>query len=235
MTFVALKQDFSTESDRTWSRDEVLTCYRRLRSISQRHNSSAMTFLAPDSITHHARKLGIADGQTIVLDSEDELSFVFDLAIYTAGPGRSRAIDRYARSVQSPPGTDEAKVIGAMCNSRFAIVQVMRRHEAAGLIVKDMVRGDTIWLMDEGLEMSMPNESILATRLYEPVEFAMTAGVIVPLDALFPREAFSDQARLLGKPLNQTINSRQFAEMLYRIALANGWATRNRLQNAGEE
>jgi hypothetical protein len=37
-----------------------------------------------------------------------------DLAIHTAPPGRSRVIDRYARSAQLPPGSDEALMLEAM-------------------------------------------------------------------------------------------------------------------------
>ena len=41
-----------------------------------------------------------------------------DLAIYTAPPRRSRAIDRYAKSAQLPPGSDEALMLEAMRAAR---------------------------------------------------------------------------------------------------------------------
>ena len=62
----------------------------------------------------HARRLGLAHGKTLMLDSIDELPLAFDLAIHTAPVGRSRAIDRYARSAQFAQGSDEALVLGAM-------------------------------------------------------------------------------------------------------------------------
>ena len=58
----------------------------------------------------------------------------------------------------------------------------MRRHTVAGLIAKDLFRGFEFWLVDEGLESSLPDEAVLATRLYTLEGFAMTAGVLVPLD-----------------------------------------------------
>ncbi|MFZ0457280.1 MAG: hypothetical protein WAM17_02320, partial [Rhodoplanes sp.] len=45
-----------------------------------------------DAILHQARRLGLADGKVLILDSMDELTLAFDLAIHTAPAGRSRAI-----------------------------------------------------------------------------------------------------------------------------------------------
>lgn len=39
-------------------------------------------------------------GRTAGADSDEELTLVFDLTIYTAKVGRSRAIDRYAKTAQ---------------------------------------------------------------------------------------------------------------------------------------
>src|SRR5438046_347752 len=82
------------------SRDEVLTRYRALRRISQRHHSKVMELVSPDAILQHARRLGLAEGKTFILDNMDELTLAFDLAVYTAPPGRSRALDRYVRSAR---------------------------------------------------------------------------------------------------------------------------------------
>jgi hypothetical protein len=72
----------------------VLARYRHLREISKRHHSDAMKYLSQDTILHHARRLGLMLGKTVVLDSMDEFTLVYDLAIYTAPDGRSRAVDR---------------------------------------------------------------------------------------------------------------------------------------------
>ena len=39
-------------------------------------------------------------------------------------------------------------MLEAMCNARFAIVVVRRRHPSAGLIVTDLFRNIDLWLMD---------------------------------------------------------------------------------------
>ena len=96
------------------TRNEVLSRYRHLRAISTQHHSAALKFLARSTILEHARRLGLAKGKTLFVQSEEELTLVFDLAIYTAKEGRSRAIDRYAKAAQLLEGSDEALMLDAM-------------------------------------------------------------------------------------------------------------------------
>ena len=84
-------------------RNAVLARYRQLREISKRHHHDILKLISGDAMLQQARRLGLAQGGTLILDDMDEMSYVFDLAIYTAPPRRSRAIDRYARSAQLPP------------------------------------------------------------------------------------------------------------------------------------
>jgi hypothetical protein len=51
------------------SRAEVLTRYRHFREISKQHHYAALDFLSKDAIISQARRLGLAQGKTLVLDS----------------------------------------------------------------------------------------------------------------------------------------------------------------------
>jgi len=175
---VAVREDHAFDNPAAAvSRGEVLARYRHLREISRRHHSEVLNFLSKDAILHQARRLGLTHGKTLVLDDLEELDFAFDLAIHTAPMDRSRAIDRYAKSARLAPGSDEALVLDAMCHARFAVISVERRHQAAGLIVNDLFRQRELWLVDIGLESSVREGAVLATRLYQPEAFLMTAGV----------------------------------------------------------
>jgi hypothetical protein len=202
---------------RTWSPATAI-CGK----FSKQHHSEVKNFLSRDAVLHIAGRIGLAHGKTLILDDMDELVFVWDLAIYTAPAGRSRAIERYARSARLALGADETLVLDAMCKARFSIVQVERRHEAAGLIVKDILRGHPLWLVDEGLESSIPDGSLLATRLYAPETFSMTAGVTVPLDLDLLKDALDEVPQLLRKSEAQASDDRRLAEAIYRVALADG-------------
>ena len=204
------------------SRAEVLTRYRHLREISKRHHSAALDFLAKDAVISQARRIGLAQGKTLVLDSIDDLNLAFDLVIHTAPKDRSRAIDRYARAARLAPESDELLVLEAMQHARFSIISIVHRHPVAGLIAKDLFRGGEVWLVDEGLESSLPDGAALATRIYTPEGFAMTAGVLVPLDGELIENAVADTPQLLRKPPDEVIDDRRFAEAIYRAALASG-------------
>jgi hypothetical protein len=204
------------------SRAEVLTRYRHLREISKQHHSAMLDFLSKDAIISQARRIGLAQGKTLVLDSIDDLNLAFDLAIHTAPKDRSRAIDRYFRAARLAPESDEALVLEAMRRARFSIISFVRRHAVAGLIVKDLFRRVEFWLVDEGLESSLPDGAALATRLYTAEGFAMTAGVLVPLDTDLMEEAIANMPQFLRKRYEEVINDRRFAEAIYRVALASG-------------
>jgi hypothetical protein len=61
------------------SRAEVLTRYRHFREISKQHHSAVLNFLPKDTVISQARRIGLAQGKTLVLDSMDDLNLVFDL------------------------------------------------------------------------------------------------------------------------------------------------------------
>lgn len=231
---VALRKEGAFENQAvTPSRGDVLARYRHLREISKRQHSDVMEFLSKDAIMHQARRLGLAAANTFILDSMDELTLAFDLAIHTAAAGRSRAIDRYARSAQLTQGSDEALVLEAMCNARFAIVLVKRRHQAAGLIVTDIFRKIELWLVDEGLEISLPEGSAFATRYYTPDRFSMTAGVGMPVDLELLASAVDAAPQLQRKSHAEAIEDRRFAEAVYRAAVADGVMQRMTYQDPG--
>ncbi len=133
---------------------EILDRYRCLRAISTHHHSGTLNCLARPAILEQAKHLGLAYGRTLVAESEEEMTLLFDLAIYTAKPGRSRAIDRYAKSAMVQPGSDEARTLEAMCQARFSLWRVERQHETAGVIVADLLRHSETWLLDQGLTLS---------------------------------------------------------------------------------
>jgi hypothetical protein len=218
------------------SRGEVLARYRQLREISKRHHHEVMKHISGDTMLHQARRLGLARGKTLILGDMEEMNYVFDLAIHTAPAGRSRAIDRYARSARLAAPSDETLVLEAMPAARFSILAIERRHETAGLIATDLFRRATVWLVDLGLESSMPDGGMIATRLFTPDRFAMTAGVIVPFEPAMIEELHAELPRKLSEiEVTAVIDDRRFAETIYRIALADGVMNRIAFQDLPDD
>lgn len=204
------------------SRDEVLARYLHLREIGKQHHDNIMRFLSPDALLVHGRRLGIVKGKTFVLDNFDEMILPTDLAIHTAPPDRTRAIDRYARSVKLPPGSDEALMLEAIRNSRFAILKVQWRCPPIGLICADIAREAEVWLVDVGLESSLPSGAAFATRYYAPGPFVMTAGLGIPVGRDELDRVVEATPQLMRKSKVDTVQDRRFAEAVYRDAIKDG-------------
>jgi hypothetical protein len=204
------------------TRQETLDRYRHLRAISAGHHSGALKFLPRAMILDQAKRLGLADGRMLLAESEEEMTLVFDLALYTAKEGRSRALDRYARAVPPFPGSDEALVLDTLRHARFSVWRIRHRHEIAGLVVSDVLREIDVWLMDENLEASAPEDMAFAGRICEPADFAMTCGVVVPVDKdLLEKVLLDTLAWRHGSP-EQVAQEPRFAAAIYRAAIDTG-------------
>jgi hypothetical protein len=225
MTSVALarQQPASEILPALRTRDEIIRRYRHLRGISKCINNGLLELVPRAAIIKQARRLGLTLGRTLVLDSMDQMAFLYDLAIYTAPPDRTRAIDRYARAARFQPGSDDARVLKAMRNARFVLGTIERRHETAGLVMRDLLRETDLWLVDEGLERSIADGTALVTRVYTPDEFSVTCGVMMPVDKMILEDAFDEVLpRLKNHTPEEICNDRRFAETIYRTAMASG-------------
>jgi hypothetical protein len=204
------------------TRDEVLQRYRHLRLISIGHHSGALKFLSRQGLLEYAKQLGLATGGMLVAESEAEMTLVFDLALYTAKEGRSRALDRYARATPLPPGSDAARVLEAMRHARFSVWHINRRHETAGLIITDVLREAEVWLVDEQLEASAPEDLSFAGRICEPDHFAMSCGVVVPVYRELIEEVALDMLAWRRGDPERVAQDPRFAIAIYRAAIDSG-------------
>ena len=77
--FASLEDNAVARPAALLSRTEVLARYRHLREISKQHHSAALDFLSKDAVMSQARRLGLAQGKTLVLDSMDDLNLALTL------------------------------------------------------------------------------------------------------------------------------------------------------------
>ena len=133
----------------------------------------------------------------MISDSEYEIVLAEDLAIYLARLGRPHPLDRYARAAGFAPGSDKAIVLEAMRQARFSLWHIERHHETTGLILRDLLRDEEIWLIDEALAKNVRPGQEMAARLTIPDRFAMTARVIVPIiPALMTRSELMEEVSI---------------------------------------
>ena len=204
------------------TRTEILTRYRRLRRIGKELHQAVLDVVAPKVVLDWAKRLGLARGRTVLLESEQEVILAEDLAIYLPRPGRSHPLDRYARAARLAPGSDEATVLEAMRRARFSLWRVERRHETMGLVLRDLLRGEDLWLVDEAPERSARPGLAMAARLLQPEAFAVTARIVVPVTPDLMEEVFVRAPALRRIQGDALARDPHFAIGIYRAAVATG-------------
>jgi hypothetical protein len=204
------------------TRTEILARYRLLRQISRKHHHDVLNIIAPDVLLDWAKRLGLTQGRTVVLELEHEMTLAEDLATYLPRLGRSHPLDRYARAAQFAPNADEAIVLEAMRHARFSLWRVERRHETVGVILRDLLRGGEIQLVDETMEKNTPLGVEMAARFLKFESFAMTARIVVPVTPNLLEEVF-DRAPALRRAEGDILaRDPRFAIGIYRAAVASG-------------
>jgi hypothetical protein len=210
------------------TRSEILSRYRRLRQISKEQHEAVLDIIAPDVVLDWARRINLTQGKVVVSNSEYEIALAEDLAIYLPRLGRSHPLDRYARVARFAPGSDEAIVLEAMRHARFSLWRVERHHETTGLILRDLLREEEIWLIDEAMAENARPGREMAARLIIPDRFAMTARVIVPINPVLMtrpelmEEVFTRAPALRSLQGRALAEDPRFAIGIYRAAVATG-------------
>jgi hypothetical protein len=86
-----------------------------------------------------------------------------------------------------------------------------------------VLRQTDFWLIDQGLESTVENGAVLATRVFTPDEFSVTCGVMMPLDEMILEEVIQEiLPRAKKQTLEELADDRRFAETIYRTAMAHG-------------
>ena len=183
---------------------------------------AVLDIIAPDVLLDWAKRLGLTEGRKVLLESEHEMTLAEDLATYVPRLGRSHPLDRYARAAQFAPDSDEAIVLDAMRYARFSVWRVERRHETAGLILRDVLRGEETWLVDETMEKNPPLGVEIAGRLLRPEGFAMTARIVVPISPVLLKKVFDRTPALRRAEGDVLAGDPRFAIGIFRAAVATG-------------
>ena len=214
------KMDKSTFGEGEVERTEVLMRYRRLREISRKHGDAIVERLPKKTVLHWGKRIGLVGRKTFIASTMEEMTFGFDLAVYSTRSGKISPVERYRRSPKFAVGSKDGLMLDAMCRSRFSLFLVKRRHSATGLILEDLLRQEEVWLMDEGLEQSAPDGTVFASRVTRPDAFHMTTGAPFPMT----RDAIDDVAAVFPSPDASLADGAdvKFVETVYRSAIDHG-------------
>jgi hypothetical protein len=200
---------------------DMVQRYRHLRNIANHIQDDVIDLVQYSTILEFGRRLGIVrSGELSVENQESKL--LCDLAVHTARPGRSRAIDRYARSAAFPAGSDDARVLAALQKARFTTFRIEARHPVAGAMAHDLLLKKSFHLMDISVGLTAPRNFSLIGRLLDIDGFRMSCLTLVPMNSDLLEQARPRLPASMARNALEAFQDPGCAIALYRAAVELG-------------
>ena len=204
---------------------DMVEHYRHLRDIAGDLQDDALELVQHSTMLEFGRRLGVVRSGELWVD-DPEAKLVYDLAIHTARPGRSRAIDRYARRGAFPPGSDQARLLVALQNARFTTFQIQGRHPVAGAVAYDLLQKQSFHLMDISIGLSAEARFCFVGRLVEVDGFRMSCLTLVPMYRDLLEQAKPRLPTTMPGSVFEAFQDPRCAIAVYRAAIELGYMRR---------
>jgi hypothetical protein len=201
-------------------REAILARYDDYRQPNTKLQTELAKRLWADSIAQIALRLGLIEAEEEANARDlNELAAAADLSLYSPRGGEKTAVQRYAAEPQDRHSALVQKVLSAMCATVFSIFRVDGYHRGAGVNLTDLISGQSMWVVDRGLESSAFTGVEVALRLFQPDEFWMTTGVAIKIDKSIWHELESVGAIRRSRLPSPSLDREALAETLYRVAV----------------
>jgi hypothetical protein len=183
--------------------------------------AQALHHVPPARMTELAHRL-IVGGEPVP-QAVETLSmvrlFCADLALFTAPPGRTSAVERLVRTLRLSPGSDEGRALAGLAKARFALFALTGCAAGGATPARDLMSGQPLRIDDAQLAtLPAPAGLRFAARLAPVGDLAVVAGATIPLDDAMLEAVRPWQSRD-GRSWTNPIRA---AEAFYRHALRRG-------------
>jgi hypothetical protein len=160
---------------------DLLAPYKRLREVRFRLSSTLVRTLSGATLDEAGRALGMLRHGTFVFDSEDQTAVLMDYAIYNVRSGGRNTVERYVDESPPQPGSDQSVVLQAMLKAYYSLLEVVDVEHGVGMSIRDILRGNTDFLVDVGFGSTARKGTIMATRVIPHEGFVTTGGAALPV------------------------------------------------------
>ncbi len=171
---------------------EVLTRYRRMREVRLQLNHELVRTTTKRSLQECGRMLGFLRKNTLVFDSEEEMAVLMDYCLYDPGTDGRTLVRAFFEKSPHPAGSAEMVALQAMTHAYYSIFQVTDVERGVGVSVRDLLRGETGFIVDIGFGNTAKRQLMLATRIIPIEGFLMTGGAGLPVDTFAARRIFNE-------------------------------------------
>jgi hypothetical protein len=166
------------------TRDEALMLYRPIRAAIRRILSAAVPVCNQADLTRAAKQLGLwAEGKIFLPEGDKAAEMLSDIALFEANQRGRRAFDHFLSDKARQFDATDFELAQRMGKAFFSLFHCTARHGTAGIWIDDLLDGNrSLWLMDEGMEASVPTRETFGMRLFDAGEFHVGLGIVVPAD-----------------------------------------------------
>ncbi|MBN2594624.1 MAG: SEC-C domain-containing protein [Sedimentisphaerales bacterium] len=170
---------------------QLVSSYKKIRKIIyDLQNGALLNYISEKTLDVCGKKLGVMQNKTLVLDDMDQIGVVIDYCLYDYREEGLNAIDRYIDDSHLEPDSEKYRVVKAMLESFYTLVQVENVLPGVGVRVNDVMGTKHFLLADLGLSKTAEKGLVVATRLLPFEDFVTTSGAALPVDMETLEEIF---------------------------------------------
>jgi hypothetical protein len=155
--------------------------YRTLRAVASRHQNAAVAKVSKTAMNRGATDMGLLDGKTMLLETDQELTILFDHLIYDRVSRGKTPMQRYLDKLPETDDADEALVRGGMSRQVLTLFEIEKVEHGTGLLGRDLLRDRTHFVVDELLSISASPGQTLVLRLLDLGDWFIASGAGFPI------------------------------------------------------
>jgi hypothetical protein len=206
----------------------LLIPYQQARAATRRLNDSLVKSIPTNTLRECGRILGMFHDGTFVFNTDDESSVLMDYSLYYPEADGRHAVAKLLENSPPPAGSNELIALQSMSRAYYSMFQVIDVEPGVGVMVEDLFRDETSFIVDIGFGNSASRQMILASRIIPMDGFLMSTGAALPVDDPTARRIFQEVTRSGYTPekldFKQIITRQEaeFAAILIRECLSAG-------------
>lgn len=198
------------------TRDEALALYHPIRAAIQRVLRAATRACSGADVKRAAKHLGVWSDGRIEVPSESAIEMVSDLALFEPNQRGKRAYDRFLGDPGQVLDAPDLALAQRMAGARFSVFRILRRHDLAGVWVEDVINpAESIWALDQGLEVSASDGLEIGLRIFDAGDFHAGFGIVAPADPEITDFCAQAVARGNRLPVRHSLAATLYADAIW--------------------
>lgn len=170
--------------------------------------------ISREAMMKSAKLLGIAQGDTLVFDREEEINVLADFALHEYKVSNKNAVQIYREKV--PCNEIERDIRDALLSSTSLSKVISISTEESSLLLADLLnQGENIKLIDINLSKTAIPGLLLFTRILPFENFQMTSGLIFIFRGDYEEYLFKKYRKLSKRVATDSESLRRFVSFFW--------------------